>query len=455
MARAAVDEGSLQRLIQRELDRFKSSTPGSVELLQRALRTLPLGVPSSFQDSPPYPLYVSHASGARIWDVDGNEYCDYHLGFGTLAVGHAHPRLVEALREQLPRGTMYAMPGEEAVLVAEELCRRFGFDMVRFCNSGTEATMDAIRVARGVTGRDMLIKIEGSYHGHHDSVMVSVKPPPDGLGPLEHPNSVVFSAGVPQAFVDLTLVVPFNRPDILEQRLRENEGKVAAVIIEPVMMNLGIVHPQPGYLQEMRRVTREHGVLLIYDEVKTGVTIAPGGACEHYGVMPDLVCLAKSIGGGIPLGAFGGSREVMEHIRPTEVAHLGTFNGNPLAMRAGLVTLTEILTAQAYQRFDQMKDKLVNGCQRIIDEHDLPMYATGIGAKGCVMFAAEELHDYREYLSFNVDLSYAHWLYLMNRGVMMPPGADEQWTLSIQHTDEDLDEHLAVFQDFARDLTAA
>ena len=450
-----VDAAVVGRLIQKESEAFRARTPQSYRLLERAKHSLPLGVPSSFQDYPPYPLYVRKAIGARIWDVDDNEYIDFHLGFGALAAGHSHPKLVEVLRRRVAEGTMYAMPCEEAVLLAEELCRRFGIDQVRFCNSGTESTMDAVRLARGATGRDLLVKIEGSYHGHHDYVMVSVKPGPDELGPLEHPASVAFSKGIPEAVAAMTLVVPYNNPDALARVLAENAGRVAALIMEPVMMNIGIVHPAAGYLQAVRRITQEHDVVLIYDEVKTGATIAPGGACERFGVQPDLICLAKSIGGGVTVGAFGGRRELMELIRPGEVQHLGTFNGNPLAMDAGIVTLTEILTAEAYKQFEEQQERLVSGCQEIIERHELPMYATGLGAKGCVMFAAEPLSDYRDYMGIDKDLAYAHWLYLMNRGIFMPPGLDEQWTLCVQHTNLDIDAHLAVFEEFARDVTAA
>jgi glutamate-1-semialdehyde 2,1-aminomutase len=248
MRRATVDGNAVERLIAREIETFQARTPGARSILDRARKVLPLGVPSTFQEHPPYPLYVRRGQGSRVWDVDGNEYIDYHLGFGSLAVGHAHPRLVEALSERLRNGSMFAMATEEAVLVAEELCRRFGLDMVRFSNSGTESTMDALRVARGVTGRDLIVKIEGSYHGHHDYVMVSVKPSAEEMGPLDHPASIPLSTGIPEVVAAMTLVVPFNRPDALARTLAEHEGKVAALIIEPVMMNLGIVHPAVGYL---------------------------------------------------------------------------------------------------------------------------------------------------------------------------------------------------------------
>ncbi len=451
----AIERVAVDRLLERETETFKKRMAASGRMLERARHSMPLGVPSSFQHFPPHPIYIRRASGSRMWDVDGHEYCDYHLGFGSLAVGHAHPLLVEALTAQLADGTMYAMPSEEPVQLAEEICRRFGQDQVRFANSGTEATMDAIRIARGATGRDLLIKIEGSYHGHHDAVMVSVKPPADQLGSEDHPAQVVFSKGVPRATADLTLVVPYNQPEVLERLLTEHAGKVAGVIMEPVMMNLGIVHPDPGYLSEVRRITREHDTPLIFDEVKTGATIAAGGASEYFGVTPDLICLAKSIGGGVPIGAIAGSRVLMESIATGGVAQLGTFNGNPLAMTAGIVTLTKILTPAAYAHLGALEDRLVSGCQQIIDRHELPMYSTGIGAKGCVMFSPEPVRDYRQYLGIDLNLAFGHWLYLMNRGIFMPPGADEQWTLSVQHTEEDIDRHLAVFEEFARDVTAA
>lgn len=455
MTRPALDTTVLNRLIDREVETFRKRSPRSRQMFDRAGSSLPLGVASSFQYYHPYPLYMRRAKGSLIWDLDGNEYRDFHMGFGTLTVGHAHPRLVEALTQRLSEGIMYAMPTEEAVLLADELRRRFSLDMVRFSNSGTEATMDAIRLARGFTDRDLVVKIEGSYHGHHDYLLVSIKPPADQLGPPERPSSVPFSKGIPKRVTDMTLVIPFNQPAALARTLEEHAGQVAAVIIEPVMMNIGIVYPAPGYLEAMRDITRQHDVILIFDEVKTGVAIAAGGACEHFGIEPDLVCMAKSIGGGVPIGAFGGRKELMEQVATGAVAHLGTFNGNPLAMKSGLVALTEILTPKAYEQFQRQQDRLVSGCQRIIEEYALPMYATGLGAKGCVMFAPEPLSDYRGYLGIDKNLATLHFFYLMNRGIAMPSGLDEQWTLSVQHTDEDIEAHLAVFEEFAQDVTAS
>jgi len=434
-------------------------TPKSREWRERSLTSLPLGVASNFQDSPPYPIFFATAKGSRVWDVDGNEYADYHNGFGVMSVGHAHPKIVAALSERAGIGTHFAQPVAETTLLAEELCQRFQLDQVRFTNSGTESTMDAIRLARGVTGRDKIVKIEGSYHGHHESVLVSIKPDRDAMGPRAHPASVPLGKGTPQAVTELTLIVPFNDADALDRLLAANAGEVAALIMEPIMMNVGIIDPDPGYLEAVREICTRHGVLLIWDEVKTGATVAYGGAEELYHVSPDLKCFAKAIGGGVPIGAFGGRGELMAEIAREGVPQLGTFNGNPLSARAGLVALTEVLTPDAYKELNRINEALLSGCQRIIDDYDLPCYTIGMGGKGAVMYAPEELHDYRDYAGFDAagvdaDLSYLAWLYEMTGGVFMTPGTDEQWTLSVQHTDEDVTRYVTAFETFAREVTA-
>jgi glutamate-1-semialdehyde 2,1-aminomutase len=433
-------------------------TPKSREWRERSLKSLPLGVPSSFQDSPPYPIFFEHGKGSRVWDVDGNEYSDYHNGFGVMAVGHAHPRMVEALTERLGVGTHFAQPVAETTQLAEEICQRFLLDQIRFTNSGTEATMDAIRLARGVTGRDEIVKIEGSYHGHHESVLVSIRPDKASMGPRETPASVAFGKGTPNEVTQLTLIVPFNDAEALDRLLGDHAGRVAALIMEPVMMNVGIIDPEPGYLRAVRELCTRHDVLLIWDEVKTGATIAYGGAEEVYGVAPDLKCFAKALGGGVPFGAFGGRGELMAEIAKDGVPQLGTFNGNPLSARAGLVALTEILTPSAYEHLNRLNDAQLAGCQRVIDDYDLPMYTTGMGAKGAVMYAPKPLRDYREYAGFDApgvdaELSYLSWLYEITEGVFMTPGIDEQWTLSVQHTDEDVARYVNAFETFAREVT--
>ncbi|MDR9451114.1 MAG: aminotransferase class III-fold pyridoxal phosphate-dependent enzyme, partial [Acidimicrobiia bacterium] len=294
-----IDPDRISELTDRLEQELSDRTPRSKEVYQRAKQVMPAGVPSSFQDQPPHPIYVTGGSGSKVFDVDGNEYIDFHNGFGVMVVGHAHPAEAAAITRVAGLGTHFAAPNETSVRVAEELSRRFRLPKVRFCNSGTEATMDAIHLARGFTGKDCIVKIEGTYHGHHDAVMVSVKPPADKLGPVDSPASNPFSKGIPLAETNLTLVIPFNDADALE-RLLSARDDIAGVIVEPIMLNIGVVMPKPGYLDALREITTRHGVVLIFDEVKTGITIAPGGAVEYFGVVPDIVCLAKAIGGGVP-----------------------------------------------------------------------------------------------------------------------------------------------------------
>jgi glutamate-1-semialdehyde 2,1-aminomutase len=430
-------------------------TKKSGEFVEEAKQVLPAGVASSFQDQLPHPVYIVEGSGSQVVDLDGNNYTDFHNGFGVMVVGHAHPAIAAAIAEIAPKGTHFAAPNESSVRVARELSRRFQLPKVRFSNSGTEATLDAVRLARAYTGKDALIKIEGSYHGHHDAVMVSVHPDPSKIGPRAHPVSVPQSAGIPQALLDMTVVVPFNDPDALDAALSANDD-IGTMIIEPVMLNIGVVPPNDGYLQAVREITRKHGVMLIFDEVKTGATISAGGAVETYGVVPDLVALAKATGGGTPIGAVLGTEEVMAQISEGTVAQMGTFNGNPLSMAAAEATLTTVLDDGAYRRLAEIGQRAVDGCQDVCDRYGLPAYAVGVASKGCVMFADEKVVDYRSYAEhFNDDLNYLGWLYHMVNGVYMTPGADEQWTLSVKHSDEEIAHYVAVFEEFTKDVTKA
>ncbi|MDP4980976.1 MAG: aminotransferase class III-fold pyridoxal phosphate-dependent enzyme, partial [Ilumatobacteraceae bacterium] len=312
----------------RELALYAERTKGSQRANERARKSLPLGVPSSFQAYDPYPIVIASASSSWMKDVDDNRYTDFDMGFGALFAGHVHPLVRRAIDKQLDIGTLFVSPCQDNAEVAEMLADRYGLPLWRFTNSGTEATMDAIRVARAVTGRDKIVKVEGGYHGHHDEVMISMKPPIAVAGPARKPFSVPSSAGITADTVKSTLVVPYNDPEALEDILRA--GDVACFIVEPVMQNIGICKPLDGYLQAVREITQRYGTLLIFDEVKTGITAGWGGATGALGVTPDLVALAKSIGGGLPLGAFGGKREYMDTITSGQVVHLGTYNGNPL-----------------------------------------------------------------------------------------------------------------------------
>jgi glutamate-1-semialdehyde 2,1-aminomutase len=466
--RREVDRARIKTIVEREEAAYRSRTPRSAELHRRARESMPLGVASSFQTYDPYPLFMTDARGSRIWDADGNEYLDFDMAFGVLAAGHSHPLLAEALQRRVANGTCYTFPVEDCIVLAEEIKRRFNVDLVRFSNSGTEATMDAIRVARGFTGREKIVKFEGGYHGHHDDVLVSIQPPRETMGPAASPNTVPATAGMPRSRVAETVIAPFNQPEMVAAVLEAHRGEIAAIIVEPVQFNIGVVPPKAGFLERLRELATEHRIVLIFDEVKTGVVIAWGGATEYFGVQPDLICLAKSIGGGVPIGAFAGRGEVMRVIEEvpedapgvgiehstlaggaTRVAHLGTFNGNPLSMTAGVVTLTQILTRDAYPRLYAMADRLTAGCQAVIDEFGLPGYAINVGPKGCVMFTPERVTNYRDFIGLDSELWQASFFFLANRGVLLPPGPDDQWTLSVQHTDDEIDRHLAVFREWA------
>ena len=320
-----------------------------------------------------------------MWDVDGTEYVDFHNGFGVMCVGHANPVIAAAVKAQMDEGTHFAAPTEGSIVVAEELLRRWGLPHWRFTNSGTESTMDAVHLARGVTGRDTIVKIEGTYHGHHDAVMISVKPPVEEMGPREAPASVPYGLGYPSTAPAQTRVVPFNDAAAMERAL--SPGDVAGVIVEPAMMNVNIVLPVDGYLARVRELTRAAGVPLIFDEVKTGAAVAAGGATELFGVTPDVVCLAKAICGGLPGGAIGMSDELATLIDDGRVKQQGTFNGNPLTMAAAQATLIDVLTPEAYAQLHAANEKLMAGCERIIAEYGLPAHTVGMGSKGCVTFA--------------------------------------------------------------------
>ena len=435
-----------------ELARYAERTKGSEKANQRARKVLPLGVPSSFQAYDPHPVVVRSAKGAYMWDVDGNKYVDYNMGFGALFSGHMHPAVRSAIENQLDDGTLFVTPSENNAVVAELLGARYGLPMWRFTNSGTEATMDAIRVARGATGRDKIVKVEGGYHGHHDEVMISMKPPLDQAGPADAPIPYPATAGVTKAVLGDTGVVPYNDPEALERALKNRD--VACFIVEPVMENIGICLPQPGYLQAVREITERYGTLLIFDEVKTGITAGWGGATGALGVTPDLVALAKSIGGGLPLGAFGGKREYMDQITSGRVIHLGTYNGNPLCMAAARAVLEDVCTPEATTATILRNTQLVDACNEIIDDAGLPAHTIQFGAKGCVTWTPEPIRNYRDYKATDFDLAFAQWIHGINRGILLPPGLDEQWLISIMHTEADALVYAEVFADFVAQLTA-
>lgn len=453
-----LDPERIQKLIERESAALDERTRGSAEMYRRARRSLSGGVASTYQARDPWPIYLTTGEGPIVNDVDGNRMWDFHNGFGSMVQGHAHPAIVRAVTERVGLGTHFAATTEDGIVVAEELQRRWGLEQWRFVNSGSEATMDAIRIARAVTGRETIMKIFGSYHGHHDGVMVSIGVPYDRIGDRENYASLPYGAGIPRAVTELTIAVPFNDAGAMERRIErlDAEGrKPACVIMEAAMMNLGVVLPEPGYLDEVREITRRHGIVLIFDEVKTGLAIAAGGATERFGVKPDMVTLAKTLGGGLPSGAIGGTEEVMRVVEDGTVYQVGTYNGNPLTMAAARASLLEVLTPEAYLHLDALNDRIVAGCQAVIERYNLPGYAVGISAKGCVTFSTVPIIDYESFKA-NQDVAVTElaWLFNMNRGIFMTPGREEEWTLSVTHTVEAVDAYVAVFDEMARELTA-
>ncbi len=435
-----------------EMVEYTARTKKSQAATARAKQVLPMGVPSSFQFYDPHPVVAARAQGSWLEDVDGNHYVDFNMGYGALLAGHAHPVLVAAVEDQMRRGTLFVTPCETNAEVADLLAERFGLPMWRFTNSGTEATMDALRVARGVTGREKIVKVEGGYHGHHDEVMISMKPSLAEAGPADHPTPVPATAGLTAGVMADTIVIPYNDPEALEEALRTEQ--VAAFIVEPALENIGICLPDPGYLAAAREITRRYGTLLIFDEVKTGITAGWGGATGYFGVQPDLVCLAKSIGGGLPVGAFGGTHEAMNLIGEGIVLHLGTYNGNPLVMAGTRAVLAEICTRDAIDAAVAQNARMMAEIDGIIDRYSLPAHTVQLGAKGCVTYSTTPVRNYRDYKGTDFTLAYAHWIHGINRGILLPPGLDEQWLVSVQHTEADCAVHLEVFEGFARAVTS-
>jgi glutamate-1-semialdehyde 2,1-aminomutase len=454
--RAAGTRPDLNRIIAEQEEIFVRRQPGSRELASRASRALAGGVVSSWQITRPQPVWLSHGRGSKLYDVDGNEYVDLHGGYGVSLAGHGHPAIVAAITAQAPLGTHFAQPTHNAILVAEELSRRFGLPQWRFSNSGTEATMDAVHLMRAATGRDLIIKVEGCYHGHHDSVQVSVSPyPGEDMGPAGAPNPVASSAGIPQAIMDLTLVAGYNDLGRVAQLLDEHKGQVAGMILEPIMMNAGIIKPEPGYLEGLRDLLHAHGAYLAFDEVKTGLTAGPGGATGLTGITPDLITLAKAIGGGVAVSAVGGTRELMAHVADGGYEMVGTFNGNPLAMAAARAMLCEVATPEAYERIERMAQRAVTGVEQEIARHGLAAQVVSAGAKGCVVFSTEPVRNYRSFLDLDDAYSHAHWLFQHNGGVFLPPwGKIEQWLISVQHDESDIDRFVANFAAYAAALAA-
>ena len=442
-----LDTNRLAMLFEQQIALYQSNLRRSSAEYETALKSIPLGAHSTFQSFDPYPISIASAKGAWMTDVDGRKMLDLSMGFGSMLAGHLNPEVIAELKATLDVGTLYTAPSPDSRDAAERLCRRFGIDQIRFTNSGTESTMYAIRTARAYTGKEGVVKVEGGYHGSGDAVMVSTKPPLDKAGPADSPNSVIGNASVPGE----SYVVPFNNIAALESVFEKHYSTIACFIVEPVLENIGIVLPDEGYLEAVRQLCDQYKIILIFDEVKTGLTAGPQGAAQRLGITPDLICLAKSIGGGIPLAAFGGKAEFMKPVTDGRMPHLGTFNGHILAM-AAVRAIDKIFTPAALAKAESLNIQALTRFQEIIDTYELPAHTVGFGVKGCVTWSDTPVRNYRDYKATDFQIAELSFIWSLNHGIMTPPGLDEQWLISLAHGQEEIDFMVNDFSELAKTL---
>ncbi len=441
-----LSESKVGALLDQEWARYKEATSGSEKENKLASQSVPLGVPSSFQYWEPYPISIKSAQGAWMTDMDGRDVLDMSMGFGAMLAGHLNPVVVNEIKESLEVGTLFVTPSPISRDAAERICKRFNLEQVRFTNSGTESTMYAIRTARAYTGKTGVVKVEGGYHGSYDPLTVSVKPKLDDAGDPENPNVIIDPATV----VGDVFVVPYNDADALERTFAKHKDKIACFVVEPVLENIAIVLPDAGYLEQVRALCDQYGIVLIFDEVKTGLTAGPQGAAQRLGIQPDLITIAKSIGGGVPVAAFGGKKKFMEAVTNGRMAHFGTFNGNPLAM-AGVRAIDKICTPETLGVAEGFNMQALNRISEIIAEYELPAHTVGFGVKGCISWSTTPIRNYRDYKATDFKIAELSWLWSINRGIMTPPGLDEQWLISLAHGQKEID---ILVEDF-RSLAAA
>jgi glutamate-1-semialdehyde 2,1-aminomutase len=417
-----LDPVRLEKLFQEQLALYKSNLRSSSEEYLTALKTIPLGAHSSFQSFDPYPISIKSAKGAWMTDVDGRKMLDLSMGFGSMLAGHLNQEVIKELKSALDVGTLYTAPSPDSRLAAELLCRRFGIDQIRFTNSGTESTMYAVRTARAYTGKEGVVKVEGGYHG-------------------------IGNASVPGE----SYVVPYNNIEALENVFQKHSATIACFIVEPVLENIGIVLPDEGYLEAVRALCDQYKIVLIFDEVKTGLTAGPQGAAQRLGVIPDLICLAKSIGGGIPLAAFGGKTEFMKPVTDGRMPHLGTFNGHILAM-AAVKAVDKICTTEALEKAESLNIQALTRIKEIIDQYELPAHTVGFGVKGCVTWSDRPVRNYRDYKATDFQVAELSFLWSLNHGIMTPPGLDEQWLISLAHGQAEIDFMVNDFKELAKTI---
>ena len=423
----------------------------SKKLFDRARRKIPGGVNSpvrAWKAVGGSPRFITRGKGAYVFDVDGKSYVDFVASWGPLILGHAHPEIVASLNRALENGTTFGAPTRGEVELAEVVCERLpSIEKVRLVSSGTEATMSAIRLARAFTKRSKVVKFEGCYHGHVDGLLVRAG---SGVVTLALPDS----PGVPPAFTAETLVAPFNDVDGVEALFQKHPETVAAIIVEPICGNMGVIPAAPRFLAALREVTRRHGALLIFDEVITGFRVSPGGAQEPYGVTPDLTCLGKVLGGGLPLGAFGGRQEVMDLLAPEgPVYQAGTLSGNPLAVTAGLVTLRELSRPGVYQELEAKGKKLQEGFETVLRKHQIQAVVNRVGSMWTLFFGVEQVRDATEARRCDGNRFARFFQGMLERGVYLPPSPFEAAFVSLAHDQSDLEKTLQAFEDWAQEET--
>lgn len=408
----------------------------SKQAFKEAVKVMPGGVNSpvrAFKSVDMDPIFMEKGKGSKIYDIDGNEYIDYVLSWGPLILGHTNERVVASIKEVAELGTSFGAPTLVENKLAELVIERVpSIEIVRMVSSGTEATMSALRLARGYTGRNKIIKFEGCYHGHGDSLLIKAG---SGVATLGLPDS----PGVPAGVAENTITVPYNDLESLRYAFEQFGDDIAGVIVEPVAGNMGVVPPQPGFLETLREITKKHGSLLIFDEVMTGFRVGYNCAQGYYGVIPDLTCLGKVIGGGLPVGAYGGKAEIMEQIAPSgPIYQAGTLSGNPLAMTAGYETLSQ-LTPESYKEFERKVDRLEEGLHAAAEKYEIPHTINRAGSMIGIFFTNEEVKNYEGAKSSDLELFSAYYREMANEGVFLPPSQFEGLFLSTAHTDEDIE----------------
>jgi glutamate-1-semialdehyde 2,1-aminomutase len=414
-----------------------NSRPRSTEIFERGKKTLVGGVDSpvrAFRAVGGTPLVIDHAQGTRLYDVDGREYLDYVCSWGALILGHAHPDVVAAVSEQAGRGTSYGMTSPLEIELGEEITRAVpSIEMVRFVSSGTEAAMSAVRLARAFTERDLVIKFEGCYHGHSDGFLSEAG---SGLATL----GIAACPGVPEAFARLTLNTPYNDLAGVESLFHQHAGKIAAIIVEPVAANMGVVAPAPGFLQGLREISKREGALLIFDEVITGFRMAYGGAQAVYGIDPDLTAMGKIIGGGLPVAAYGGKRHIMERVAPLgPVYQAGTLSGNPLAMRAGLATLPKLEAPGFYDAANRRTQRLADGLRKALKEAGVAGQVNVAGSLLTLFFCELPVRNYDDAKKADTKKFGQFFQEMLERGIFLPPSQYEALFVSAAHSDADID----------------